>query len=445
MDISTLIENLDLTPAQVTQLTNNLAAFEAARLQGLADDVARSKDGSIITRAGLNLLAKACAGKELKYTRCAIGDSVRNGALVTLTDEEILELEGLIHFQKDIPIADVKFAGNGTAVVQCVLQNFDYEQGIWVRELGLFAEDPDTQEEILYSYRNSGLLSGFAPAGSGAVLMNLILNLVTVVDNATNITAIVDANLLFVSQAQLLDHINALEPHPNIPKLRQELSEATQLWSNDADNNLHPITIENLTAQILSPDAAPIKNLANRLSQAETNLSNLFMQVDSLVEMGLNANLLVFEDFIDCEGVDMLKTKVLNTVGGPDDLYVESLDGVLIGHYYTVSDGVRSQFLRVRAVATNDGLCNVMFDEPINRTFNLSKTYLRRTTGKVKESLLEGSGNARESTFAPDDVWSGIQSSTTKTISLTTTQKNAKNFDLSGDYSFTSDGFFTLA
>lgn len=275
--------------------------------------------------------------------------------------------------------------------------------------------------------------------------MNLILNLVTVVDNATNITAIVDANLLFVSQAQLLDHINDLEPHPQIPKLRQELSEASQLWSNDSDNNLHPITIENLTAQILNPDAAPIKNLANRLTQAETNLANLFMQVDSLLEVGLNANLLIFEDFIDCECVDMLKTKVLNTVGGPADLYVESLDGVLIGHYYTVSDGTRSQFLRVRAVATNDGLANVMFDEPITRTFNLAKTYLRRTTGKIKENLLEGSGNARESTFAPDDVWSGIQSSTTKTISLNTTQRNAANFELSGDYSFSSDGFFTVA
>lgn len=193
-----------------------------------------------------------------------------------------------------------------------------------------------------------------------------------------------------------------------------------------------------------APFSSQIPNLINRVAQSETNISNLFMFLDSVAEQ-LEGNLIIFEDFKDNRFLDLLKTKVLNTVGGPNDIYVESLDGILIGHWYILSDGTNSKFLRVKAIACNDGLYDVMFEEPIERTFNLNKTYLYRTTGRVADGVITGATKVKEDNFSFHETWSGTSSSTPKTLTLTTTQKNAANFELSGDCAFTNNGFFTLA
>ena len=193
-----------------------------------------------------------------------------------------------------------------------------------------------------------------------------------------------------------------------------------------------------------APYHKQIPNIINRVAQTETNIGNLFMQLDSVGD-ALAGNLLGFEDFKDCKFVDLYNVKVLETVGGPDDLYVESLDGILVGHWYVITDGVRSRYLRVKAIATNDGLCNVMFEEPINITFNLKKTYLRRTTAKVVGGQLNASSDIKEKNFYFDAVWQGVPSSVSKTHSFALEQKYIKNFELIGEGTFTPDGFFTLS
>ena len=435
---------MNLTEEQLRQLTNNLAVLDARRLQGLQEEVARAEQGSIMTRAGLDILMRGVAGEKIIYTRAALGDSLRNNQLVEVTDEQILDMTGLINWRMDLPLADVTFANNGTMVVKAVLQNSAWQNGSWARELGLFAKIEGDAQDVLYSYRNTGALSAYVPSGQGAVLLNLILNLVTVVDNATNIYAVLDASLLYVNQSQFISHINDTLPHPNIPNLKAKVTTTPQIWATNLDNQLHPMQTDDLFEQFVVSPSSPITRMENRLTQNETNVANLYMQLDSVQDGGLDANLFIFEDFQDCEVVDLLKTKVLQTAGGPNDIYVESLDGILVGHYYTLSDGNRSQFLRVQSLNSNDGLYNVMFESAVPSTFNLAKAYLYRTTSKIKTSM-SGSGDEHETKFAPDISWSGIASSTTKTINLKTTQANTSNFELSGSAAFDANGFFTLA
>ena len=193
-----------------------------------------------------------------------------------------------------------------------------------------------------------------------------------------------------------------------------------------------------------APFSSQIPNLINRIAQSETNIGNLFMFLDSVAEH-LEGNLLIFEDFKDNRFLDTLKTKVLNTVGGPNDVYVESLDGILIGHWYILTDGTHSKFLRVKALACNEGVFNVMFEEAIERTFDLSKTYLRRTTAKLADGVVTGASKVKENKFSFHEEWNGTSSSTPKTLTLKTTQANAANFELSGEYAFDKNGYFTLA
>ena len=445
-DINTLTAGLNLTTAQITQLETNLNTLKSAKLLELDTDVARAEAGSRLTRAGLDLLAKAVAGKELRYTRVKFGDSIKNGKVIEPSDEQMVEYTSLIHAREiELPIADVRFSGGGTATVKFVVDNTNVEEGFWAREVGLFATDPDTNQEILYCYRNTGVLSTYIPAGGHAVAMTLVINLITVIDQATNVTAIVDASLLHVTQAEFIDHINDVNPHPNIPHKAKALTTTDAIWVTGTDQQLHTITTENLTIQMLGGNLYELPHLSSRIAQTEINVANLFMQVNAKEELNLDANLLLAEDFEDNRFCDFFKVKVNDEVGGVNNVCVADARGVLEGHYYTISDGVRSQAVRVQSVAKNDNLYVIIFEQDLNYTFNLKKTYLYRSTGLVTDKKLSGAGDLRSSLFKFTDVWKGESSSQTQSLKLATTLSNKKNFTLSGDWAFDGDGFFTIS
>ena len=181
-DISTLVNGLGLSDAQIAQLTTNLNTLKSEKLLELDSDVARAKEGLRLTNNGVDLIAKANAGQPLHYTRVALGDALKNDRIVTPSDEEILEMNALIHERPmNLPIADVRFGGGGTAIVRFQVQNASLSDGFWAREIGLFAEDPDTHSEILYAYKNNGALSTYIAGKDSAVALNLIVTLITVV------------------------------------------------------------------------------------------------------------------------------------------------------------------------------------------------------------------------------------------------------------------------
>lgn len=447
-DIETLSNGLGLTAEQISTLQVNLATLKSEKLLELDSDVARSKEGMHITKAGLNVLAKAIAGKELRYKRVAFGDGLKNGVMVEPTDAQILKYTSLINEREiDLPIADVRFGGNGTAVVTFQVNNANLTTGFWARELGIFVYEPDTGAEVLYAYKNSGALSTYIPGGGGAVALNIMMNCVTIVDQASNVTAVIDADLLFVSQTELLEHVNSTKPHPNVPNLAKELTSTNYVWVGGSDTQLHPMTTINLQTQILGDKIQALSLIQSRISQAEINLANLYAQLDAEKDMGLAANLLLVEDFADdCATIDQTKIKVNDQVAGNYSVCVESVEGLLEGHYYTIGDGVRSQLVQIQSIARNDDVLVVIFTEKLNYTFNLKKCYLYRTTGLLTDNRAGGAGDVRSSLFRFNEVWAGESSSTISTLTLKTTQANEKKFTFAedDDHAFTSGGYFTL-
>lgn len=445
-DLQTLIDGLNLNQSQINQLQVNLNTLKSSKLLELDDDVARAKEGLRMTANGFDLLAKACAGKQLTYTRVVVGDSILNGQIVNPTDEEIYNMTDLIHAQSlVVPIADVSFTGGGTATVRCIIQNQNFTQGFWAREIGLFAKTSDSATEYLYSYKNFGPLATYIIGNGGAVSLTFTVNLITVVDSATNITAVVDASLLSVNQAEFTEHINSTNPHPNVPHKSTELTSSSGIWATGADNQLHTISAANLSKQILGDNVSTIPHLSARVAQNELNIANLFSQVGAKDGGNLDANLLLAEDFTDCRFCDLFSVKVLDEVAGIDDLRVSDARGILEGHYYTISDGVRSQVVQVKSVAKSEVAYTIVFTQNLSYSFNLQRTYLYRTTGLITDNALGGSGDIRSSTFQFTDIWQGESSAAEQTMNFSTTLTNKAQFDLSGDYGFTANGEFTIA
>lgn len=151
--------------------------------------------GLILTNRGRMLQSKAQTGVKLEYTRIAIGDG-------QLGSTPILGLNNLRHEIMSLPITKLVVQSGGKAVVGTIWTNKDLEEGFYFREIGVFATDPDVGE-ILYCYANAGNLAEYVPPGGGSDLIERNLDIVTLVGNATNVTAVIDTSLVYATKPEL--------------------------------------------------------------------------------------------------------------------------------------------------------------------------------------------------------------------------------------------------
>ncbi|PWK16053.1 phage tail protein [Tumebacillus permanentifrigoris] len=156
--------------------------------------------GVVFTARGRTLQLKAQTGVEIKYTRFAVGDGELNG-------RSILDLNALVSERKSLAISKLKVRPDGTAVVGAVLSNQAVVAGFYFREIGVFALDPDVGE-ILYCYGNAGTNVEYIPAVGGPEVIEKAIDIVVVVGNATNVSAVMNTSLLFATQGDFQSHVN---------------------------------------------------------------------------------------------------------------------------------------------------------------------------------------------------------------------------------------------
>lgn len=159
--------------------------------------------GIYLTNNGKSLLAKAQTGKLLKFKRIAIGDG-------TLTEEEDIEdIESLKSEKISLDIQAIA-VNNNTTKITFVLSSSDINESFYWRELGVIAEDPDTQEEVLYCYANAKEKSEYISVNGEADVLEEQININLITSNAENITAVIDESMVFVSETEFSQTINTI-------------------------------------------------------------------------------------------------------------------------------------------------------------------------------------------------------------------------------------------
>lgn len=136
-----------------------------------------------ITVQGLNIIAKLVAGSTLEFTRIAVGD----GAMPS--DKTPLTVTDLSNRLFDVPINRVESDGNQEATVSGIFDNKGLETGFFYRELGLYAKDPNTKEEVLYCYGNAAADAEWIPPSGASSIIEKQVKIVTLVGNAEKVTA----------------------------------------------------------------------------------------------------------------------------------------------------------------------------------------------------------------------------------------------------------------
>ena len=171
-------------------------------------------------------------------------------------NNDYLLLEDLVNWRLDLPKSSCRVMGDGQATLTVRLRNAELAQGFFHRETGIFATDPDDPtKEILYAYANCGDHATFIPAGTSETVWDMQIGIITVIGDAENVTAVIDDNMSYVSQAEMQTHENAAHPHPNIPNHYSDVTATTNFWATDEDSHLHRISTENARLLILGDSA----------------------------------------------------------------------------------------------------------------------------------------------------------------------------------------------
>lgn len=139
-----------------------------------------------VTLKGAVIIASLVAGDTLTFTRISVGDGVLPSGQTVLTTEK------LVNPLFDVPISSVESDSVAHATVKGIFSNADLDTGFYYRELGLFAINPVTKAEELFCYGNAGDEAEWINAVGESSLVEKEIHLVTLIGNATTVTANLD-------------------------------------------------------------------------------------------------------------------------------------------------------------------------------------------------------------------------------------------------------------
>jgi len=162
--------------------------------------------GTILTKKGFNLIAKGLTGATIEFTKVQLGDGVWDDSV----NPE--QLTSLVSPKLDLPIQELKVVGDGTARLRFVLTNTGLGEGFFIREIGIFANDPD-EGEILYAVTYAEN-ADFIPA-DGVTKIEDVTDIYTVVSNAQNVTAVISDTVILATKQDIDTKISEHDQDPN--------------------------------------------------------------------------------------------------------------------------------------------------------------------------------------------------------------------------------------
>lgn len=167
----------------------------------------------MLTKQGKVLQAKAIAGSTLTITKMKLG----SGIIPDGVSPE--DLTDLIQPKQALGLTAISVNG-GLAKIQSIVTNVELSEGYYIRECGVFANDPDVGE-IMYAIMTD-TSPDFLPSASSSVVISEEFSINVVTENMANITAIIDpegivtvANARKIAEDKVTEHNEDTEAHPN--------------------------------------------------------------------------------------------------------------------------------------------------------------------------------------------------------------------------------------
>lgn len=150
-----------------------------------------------LTDSGVKLQSNAQVGYPLIFTRCGISEQVVNSL------DELTRLGKLEDEKGSFNIRDLKVNNDGTSSIIVEITNKDIHEGFLMRTIGVYAKD-QTGAESLYCVSHNAVGATFLPPDTISQ-ENILLEIKTVVGNASNLSIVINENSLYALDADVKD------------------------------------------------------------------------------------------------------------------------------------------------------------------------------------------------------------------------------------------------
>lgn len=162
-----------------------------------------------ITTKGMELLSKALSGEQLEFTRIEMGSGNFEG--------DIGSVEALVEVRQSLPINKIARKGSQVTLstslkIEAITTPFEWT------EIGVYARGEDNVE-VLYMYghtTNSSYISKDS-------LNEKLINVTVLVASTTQVTAVIDKSLVYLTAEALKEHESDEEAHQDIRASVEEI------------------------------------------------------------------------------------------------------------------------------------------------------------------------------------------------------------------------------
>ena len=405
--------------------------------------------GTTITLEGAKLLAKALNGKELKFTRGAFGDAIVNGSMKTPTVAERDALNALIHEKMSLPITGYEIVDD-QIIVSLQVKNDNVTADFRIAEMGLFAKDPDSNQEKLYGYAFAGNDGDKMHAANTDVQLEFQVELVTKICGAKNVTAVITRTYIGLQQEDLDAHIASSLPHPNweVVKAGVGLSKSNDTLNvvTASTSKLGGIKVgKNLYMEgdSLNASADDTSDIDSRLKRIEINQANLYILLESLHKFGVQANTVLIEDFQTLKATRFLEHAATVPSAGKA-FNVDNISSLRETTNCVITNGrLFNQLITIDKISRTGGVYSLTADSNITSKLTVGTT-VQRSTVTIKDDKAHGAGLIKVKTKKKNKVWKGESGTGTQQAPFNAYESLASSFELEGDWSLTSNGYFTL-
>lgn len=135
---------------------------------------------AVITDLGKELMAKVLTGSEISFTK------IRTSEHKYSSDIDLSKVIEIPNIKQEENIKSIEVINKNTVSIYSNFSNKDLTAGYEVRVVGLYAKDPETETEILYSITTTDR-PDYLPSFNGVTLSSIDYKFITAVGNAENV------------------------------------------------------------------------------------------------------------------------------------------------------------------------------------------------------------------------------------------------------------------
>lgn len=152
-----------------------------------------------LTNNGLEMVAEAMNGTGFTFTKIALGNGTGPASSADATE--------MANTVMTVGLSSIEQEDN-YVVLSVRFDNSQLETGFYIKELGVFAEQDESETEQLYAYRYTASEADYIPAKDSGRITEIVMRIIVAIGEADNVSAVlIDADI-YASKQDLSDHIH---------------------------------------------------------------------------------------------------------------------------------------------------------------------------------------------------------------------------------------------